>query len=58
LTCLKNIIKQKRKRKKELKLLRLPKIEDSMERWSTSPFEKGRTLGLKQYGIKVRCYWE
>jgi hypothetical protein len=45
-----------------LKLWRLLKIEDSMERWSASPFgsamgEKGRTLG-KTYGIKVRCYWE
>jgi hypothetical protein len=44
---------------------RLPKIEDSMERWSDSPFrlwpthisEKGRTLG-KTYEIKSSCYWE
>jgi hypothetical protein len=49
--------------KKKLKLWRLPNIEDSMERWSASPFglpimgEKGRTLG-KTYEIKVRCYWE
>jgi hypothetical protein len=45
---------------KKLKLWWLPKIEDSMERWSESPFGppiKGRTLG-KIYGIKVRCYWE
>jgi hypothetical protein len=36
---------------KKLKLWRLPKIKDSMER------KKGRTLG-KTYGIKARCYWE
>jgi hypothetical protein len=46
-----------------LKLWRLPKIEDSMERWSVCPLwptylgEKGRTLS-KTYGIKVRRYWE
>jgi hypothetical protein len=34
-----------------------PKIEDSIKRWSASPFgEKGRTLG-KTYEIKARCYW-
>jgi hypothetical protein len=49
--------------KKKLELWRLLKIEDSMERWSASPFgptyigEKGRTLG-KRNGIKARCYWE
>jgi len=49
--------------KKKLKLWRLPKIKDSLERWSASPLwpiyigEKGRTLG-KTYGIKGRCYWE
>jgi hypothetical protein len=48
---------------KKLKLRRLPKIEESMERWSASPFwpnyigEKGRTLG-KTYEITARCYWE
>jgi hypothetical protein len=34
-----------------LKLWRLSKIEDSMERWSASPFGKGRTLG-KHMGFK------
>jgi len=50
---------------KKLKLWRLPKIEDSMERWSAFPFGtpiyievlRGRTLG-KTYGVKGRCYWE
>jgi hypothetical protein len=44
---------------KKVKLWRLPEIEDSIERWSASPYigEKGRTLG-KTYEIKVRCYWE
>ncbi len=44
--------KTKEKEKKELKLLRLPKIEDSMESWSTSPFEKRRTLGKNNMGLK------
>jgi hypothetical protein len=49
--------------KKKLKLWRLLKIEDSMERWSAMTLwprykgEKGKTLG-KTYGIKVRYYWE
>jgi hypothetical protein len=47
--------------KKKLKLWRLLKIEDSMERrsilWPQYIGEKGRTLG-KTYGIKERCYWE
>jgi hypothetical protein len=49
--------------KKKLELRRLPKIEDSMERWRCLPLwptyigEKGRTLG-KTYRIKMRCYWE
>jgi hypothetical protein len=49
--------------KKRLKLWKLPKIEDYMEKWSASRLwpryisEKGRTLG-KTYGIKVRWYWE
>ncbi len=43
--------------KKKFKLWRLPKIKDSMERWSASPFwpsyigEKGRNLG-KHMGLK------
>jgi len=50
-------------KKKKSKLCRLPKVEDSMEGWNSSPFgpiyigEEGRTLG-KTYGIKARCYWE
>jgi len=49
--------------KEKLKLRKLPKIEESIERWSASPLwpnyigEKGWTLG-KTYGIKVRYYWE
>jgi hypothetical protein len=48
---------------KKLKLSRLPKIEDSIDRWSASRLwpnyigEKGRTLG-KTYGNKARCDWE
>jgi len=47
---------------KKLKQWRLPKIEDSMERWNVLPLwptyiGKGRPLG-KTYGIKARCYWE
>ncbi len=48
---------------KKLKLWRLPKIEDSLKRWSVSALwpshigEKWRTLG-RTYGIKARCYWE
>jgi len=47
----------KKKKRNKLKLWRLPKIEDSMERWSASPGEKGRTLG-RPYEIKAGCYWE
>jgi len=55
--------KKKEKEKKKLKLWRLLKIEDTIERWRVPPLwphyigEKGRTLG-KTYGIKARCYWE
>jgi hypothetical protein len=49
--------------KKNLKLWRLSKIEDSTKRpehlylWPMYIGEKGRTLG-KTYGITARCYWE
>jgi hypothetical protein len=36
--------------KKKLKLWRLTKIEDSMERWSASPF--GRPIWAKHMGLK------
>jgi hypothetical protein len=48
-------------RQKKLKLWKLTKIEDSVDRWSASPFwltdicEKGRTLS-KTYGINL-CFW-
>jgi hypothetical protein len=49
--------------KKKLKLWRLPKIEDCMERWSASPFGPPREvrrggLQTKHIGIKARCHWE
>jgi len=49
--------------KNKLKVWKLSKLVDSMERLQCSPLwpiyigEKGRTLG-KTCGIKVRCYWE
>jgi hypothetical protein len=48
---------------KKVETIKAPQIEDSMERWSVSPFgptymgEKGRTLGKTQ-GIKARYYRE
>jgi hypothetical protein len=36
-------------KKKELKLWRLPNIEDSMERWSASPF--GLPISVRRGGL-------
>jgi hypothetical protein len=53
----------KKKEKKKVRLWRVPKIEDSTERywvpalWPHYVGEKARTLD-KTYGIKARCYWE
>jgi hypothetical protein len=61
------ITKRTKKKEKKIETMKAPpKIEDYIERWSTTIGEEGRSLGEvfggrtlgKTYGIRGRYYWE